>query len=420
MTYSEKMLEQIQAGQMPAAQQSFTEALAKDSDDMIFSLAEELYGMGFLHQARQAYLHLLAKYPNEDGLRVNLAEIAVSEGHNDEALSYLAQVQPDSDAYLQSLLVAADLYQTENEYEVTEEKLKEAYRIAPDEPAVQFALGEFYFMTSRFDEAIQYYFELIRNGYTEFAKVNIAGRLGICYAQSGQFKQALGYLKQVSPEYRTSDIRFQTGLTELQLGETANAIKTFNELIQDDSQYASVYPELAKAYVEENKYQQALKTLQEGLAVDQYNARLYAQAAEVTSHLGNNKLMDEYLKKAHELDPDNLTITLDYSNFLLHTHDDEGNIKLLEPLIEEDEVDPQIYWNLARSYQRLEKFDLAGKYYREAAITYSENPTFLKELVNYYREAGDTEQMVEELKHYLKLVPTDDEMQELLDEYEEY
>lgn len=31
MTYSEKMLEQIQAGQMPAAQQSFTEALAKDS-----------------------------------------------------------------------------------------------------------------------------------------------------------------------------------------------------------------------------------------------------------------------------------------------------------------------------------------------------------------------------------------------------
>ena len=312
------------------------------------------------------------------------------------------------------------MYQTENEYEVTEEKLKEAYRIAPDEPAVQFALGEFYFMTSRFDEAIQYYFELIRNGYTEFAKVNIAGRLGICYAQSGQFKQALGYLKQVSPEYRTSDIRFQTGLTELQLGEIATAIKTFDELIQDDSQYASVYPELAKAYVKENKYQQALKTLQEGLAVDQYNARLYAQAAEVTSHLGNNKLMDEYLKKAHELDPDNLTINLDYSNFLLHTHDDEGNIKLLEPLIEEDEVDPQIYWNLARSYQRLEKFDLAGKYYREAAVTYSENPTFLKELVNFYRESGDTEQMVEELKHYLKLVPTDDEMQELLDEYEEY
>lgn len=420
MTYSEKMLEQLQSGQMQDAQQSFTEALAKDSDDMIFSLAEELYGMGFLHQARQAYLHLLAKYPNEDELRVDLAEIAISEGHNDEALTYLSQVQPDSEAYLQSLLAAADLYQTENEYEVTEEKLKEAYKIAPEEPAVQFALGEFYFMISQFDDAIQYYFQLIRNGYTEFAKVNIAGRLGICYAQSGQFKKALGYLKQVTPQYQTSDIRFQTGLTELQLGQTDEAINTFNELIKDDSQYASVYPELAKAYTKENKYQQALKTLQEGLAVDQYNARLYAQAAEVTSHLGNNKLMDEYLKQAHELDPDNLTIILEYSNFLLHTHNDEANVKLLEPLVEEDEVDPQIYWNLARSYQRLEKFDLARKYYREAAITYSENPTFLKELVNFYRESGDTEQMIDELRHYLKLVPTDDEMQDLLDQYEEY
>ena len=191
-------------------------------------------------------------------------------------------------------------------------------------------------------------------------------------------------------------------------------------MIKDDAQYASAYPELAKAYVKQNKFQQALQTLQEGLGVDQYNPRLYAQAAEVTSHLGNNKLMNEYLSKAHELDPDNLTITLEYSNFLLHLHDDEANVKLLEPLVKEDEVDPQIDWNLARSYQNLEKFDLAAKYYQDALVAYSENPTFLKELVNFYRESGNTEQMLDELKHYLDLVPTDDEMQALLDEYEEF
>ena len=420
MTYSEKVLEQIQAGQMPAAQQSFTEALAKDSDDMIFSLAEELYGMGFLHQARQAYLHLLAKYPNEDELRVNLAEIAVSEGHNDEALSYLAQVQPDSDAYLQSLLVAADLYQTENEYEVTEEKLKEAYRIAPDEPAVQFALGEFYFMVGQYSEAIQYYFQLIKNGYTDFAKVDIAGRLGICYAQSGQFKKALGYFNQVKPEYQTSDIRFQKGLTRLQLGDTEKAIKTLEDLINDDNQYASAYPELAKAYEKENKYQQALRVVQEGLSVDQYNEYLYSLAAEITSYLGDQKLMKKYLVKAHELAPENMTITLQYSNFLLHQHDDEANIKLLSPLVKEDETDPQLYWNLARSYQRTDQLELAGKYYEAALPAYSENPTFLKELINYYRETGETDKLMDELERYLRLVPTDTEMQDLYDQYEDY
>lgn len=414
------MLDQLQDGQLAAARGTFRQALANDDDEMLFSLGEELYGMGFLSEARRVYLTLLQRYPDEDELRTNLATIAIDEGHNDEALSYLAQVQPDSPACLESLLVAADLYQTEEEFEITEQKLREAYQLASDEPAVEFACGEFYFLVGRFDEAIRYYFDLIKHGYTDFAKVDIAGRLGMCYAQSGQFKQALGYLQQVKPAYRTSDIRFQTGLTELHLGQVDPAIKTLQELIKDDAQYASAYPALAQALVKQNKYQQALQVVQEGLGVDQYNEHLYAQAAEIVSHLGNAKLMRKYLTKAHELDPDNLTITLQFSNFLLHQHDDQENVDLLSPLVDEDEVDPQIDWNLARSYQRLEQFDQAGKYFQAAAPTYQDNQLFLKELIGFYQETGQREQLLAALHSYLTLEPADTEMQELLDEYEEF
>ncbi len=278
MTYSEQMLDQLEAGKLKEAQNSFKLALINDDDDMLFSLAEELYALGFLQQARTIYLKLLDRYPDEDELKTNLATIAIDEGHNDEALSYLAQIKPDSPAYVQSLLVAADLYQTEEEFEVTEEKLKEAYALAPDEPV----------------------------------------------------------------------------------------------------------------------------------------------AAEITSHLGDQKLMKKYLVKAHELAPENMTITLQYSNFLLHQHDDEANIKLLSPLVKEDETDPQLYWNLARSYQRTDQLELAGKYYEAALPAYSENPTFLKELINYYRETGETDKLMDELEHYLRLVPTDTEMQDLYDQYEDY
>ncbi|MCH3922700.1 tetratricopeptide repeat protein [Limosilactobacillus sp.] len=420
MTYSEKMLDQLQKGDLDAARHTFRAALDHDSDDMLFSLGEELYGLGFLRQSRRVYLKLLERYPDEDELRTNLATIAIDEGHNDEALSYLAQVKPGSPAYLEALLVAADLYQTEGELEVTEAKLKEAAGLAPDEPAVQFALAEFYFLVGRFDEAIDYYFQLIRNGYTAFAKVDIAGRLGMCYAQSGQFKQALGYLQQVKPEYRTSDIRFQTGLTQLHLGQVEDAITTLRDLIHDDDQYASAYPALADAYSAQRNYPQALRAIQEGLGVDQYNERFYSQAAEIVSHLGDQQLMEKYLKRAHELDPDNLTIILQYSNFLLHQHNDSANIKLLAPLIKEDEVDPQVYWNLARSYQRTDQLELADKYYHAAANNYQDNPTFLKELIGFDREMGKTSEMLAELHRYLALVPTDAEMQDLLDEYEEY
>ena len=62
----------------------------------------------------------------------------------------------------------------------------------------------------------------------------------------------------------------------------------------------------------ENKYQQALRVVQEGLSVDQYNEYLYSLAAEITSHLSDQKLMKKYLVKAHELAPENMTITLQY------------------------------------------------------------------------------------------------------------
>ena len=44
----------------------------------------------------------------------------------------------------------------------------------------------------------------------------------------------------------------------------------------------------------------------------------------------------------------------------------------------------------------------------------------LKKLINYYRETGETDKLMDELEHYLRLVPTDTEMQDLYDQYEDY
>lgn len=419
MTYSEQMLDQIDVGQLEEAKKSFAWALRKDDDDTLFSLAEELYGLGFLNQAQRIYLKLLEKYPDEDVLRTSLAEIAIDNDHNDEALTYLNQIDEASDAYVPALLVAADLYQTEEQFEVTESKLLEAYRLAPEEPAVLFALGEFYSLIGRPEQAIQYYFALIQAGYLEFAKVDIAGRLGMAYAQSGRFDQALGYLEQVDPQYRSNDIRFQTGFTQLQLGKLKEAAQTLQALIDDDSQYASAYPALATVYEEENDYQRALTTVQEGLSVDQYNENLYAQAADYASHLGDDQLMDQYLQKAHELDPDNLTITLQYSNFLLSQHRDQDNLALLAPEEDDELVDPQVEWNRAQSYWHLEQFDQAGQAFNAALPTFETNPDFLHQLIDYYQEVGEHDLMLDQLQRYVELVPTDTEMAERLEELED-
>lgn len=418
-SYAEKMLNAIESGQLEEAKKAFAWALREDDDEILFNLAEQLYALGFLHQAQRTYLKLLQRYPAEDELRTALAEIAINEGNNDEALAYLAQIKPDSPAYLQSLLVAADLYQTEEQFEVTEEKLQAAYQLAPTEPAVLFALGEYYYATGLFTLAIQYYFALIQAGVAEFARVDIAGRLGMAYAQSGKFDQALGYLKQVAPGYLTSDLRFQTGLTELNLGDLKAAIVTLKELIEDDDQYASAYPALAQAYLQENHVSQALKVAQEGLGVDEYNEQLFALAGDLAGRLGETTLVEKYLTKAHELDPDNLAITLKLSNYYLSQNDHEANLAILTT-VNKAAVDPQVEWNLAQSYQALEKFDAAAQAYENARPTYWENLTFLKQLLGFYQENGDQALLLDTLEHALTLAPDDPELTELEAQYQAF
>ena len=406
------MLNAIEMGQLDEAKKDFAWALRQDDDEVLFSLAEQLYALGFLQQAQRTYLKLLDRYPDEDELRTALAEIAIDNGNNDEALAYLAQIKPDSDAYLQSLLVAADLYQTEEQFEVTEEKLQTAYQIAPDEPAVLFALGEHYYSTGRFELAIRYYFALIQAGVAEFARVDIAGRLGMAYAQSGKFDQALGYLKQVAPGFMTADIRFQTGLTQLNLGQLKEAIITLKELIDEDRQYASAYPALAQAYRKENHLSQALKTAQEGLGVDEYNENLFTLAADIAGRLGEFGLVKKYLQTAHKLAPENLAISLKLSNYYLSQGDHAANIDLLQG-IEKDSVDPQVEWNLAQSYQAQEIFDQAAQAFENARPTYWDNPTFLKQLIHFYQESGEHDLLMDTLDHALTLTPDDPELNEL-------
>lgn len=419
MSYSEQMLQHLASGKIKEAHRDFHLAMSHDSDDMLFNLAERLYENGFLDFAKKLYEGLLKKYPQEDELRTALAEIAIDNDDNDTALNYLADVSPDSDSYLQSLLVAADLYQTEGEMEVTGQKLREAYRIAPDEPAVIFALAEYYYLIGQFDKAIPYYFTLIKTGNRTFDKVDIAGRLGMAYAQSGQYKTAIGYLKQVEPQYQTSDVRFQTGLTQLALKQYDEAKATLSQLIKDDHSYTSSYSALARVYAAQNDYDTALKTIQEGLGVDEYNEHMYAQGADYASHLGDTKTMAKYLTKAHQLAPDNMSITLSLSNFYIDQKQHLDNINLLSPLIKDQAVDPQVYWNLARSYQATDQLEMAKQYFEAAKPAYSKDQTFLQELANLYQETGDVESLGAVLKKYVKLFPADSAMAQRLDEWQD-
>ncbi|KRN88882.1 tetratricopeptide repeat protein [Ligilactobacillus ceti] len=420
MTYSEQLIDMLEMGQIDEAYAIFPKALENDDDEMLYSLAEELYSLGFSDLAKKAYQLLLERYPDEDQIRTALADIAISEGHDDEVIQYLADIKPDSDAYLQSLLVAADYYQTQAMFEVSESKLLRALSLAPDEPIIQFALAEFYFNIKEYHKAQKLYLELIKNGVLELSRVDLVQRLGVSYAGQGKFEKALAYLDQIHEEKLDIDTRFQLAFTQLQLGMLDEAQNSFEKLIELDPGYATAYPYLADIQQEKGQLGEALKTYQEGLAVDEYNIELYRKASELALQLGEVELAQRYLKTALSQDEHNLTLVLALSNLYLQHDMHQENIAFLNEYLAEGEIDPQIHWNLGRSYAAIDDYPEAVKNYQAVQEALHNNLDFLKDAAFVYRNAGERNLALECLNLYLQERPNDSEVLELQEALEDY
>lgn len=414
--YAQKMLDALSSGQLDQAQHLFAQSLRNDDDDLIYSLAEELYALGFLNQSRRAYKKLLEKYPEEDEIRAALADIAIEDGEIDEAQNYLAQVQPNSSSYLRSLLVKADIYQTEGLNESAEYSLLQAENIAPEEDVIQFALAEFYFANQSFQQAISRYRALLLKGQREISRVDIVARIGVAYAQIGNYDHAIGYLEQIKPERMTLDIRFQLAILYQETQRENEAMTLFNEILDSDPKYTSVYPLLGKTYEQLNQIEDAYRTYQAGLTQDETNIQLYRLAATAAQKTGDLDAAENYYIKALTIDDVDVTTILNLTDLYLAQKRFNEVISYMTKYLADDLTDPQFYWTLARAYQAVGDERKAQQYWHEAAPLFEENVQFLLDLINWYHQQGKQDLEIETLKQYLFLEPNDSEMQMRLED----
>lgn len=415
MSYSEQMLESLSNGELDQAKKQFTRALHSDDDDTLYSLSEELYALGFLDQVKTINLQLLKQYPHEDELRTMLADIAVSEGHSDTALNYLAAIPKDSKAYGQALLTAADVYQTLGMPEVSEAKLKEAKTLYPDEAAIDFGLGELYFSLGRYVEAAAQYQTLIDDGETEFSGVQLYQRLGASLAGMGAYEEAIAAYETLPAETLDKDAHFQMGFLYLQVKQYDQAIENLQTLENADPDYTSLYPYLAEAQEKNGDLQAAFLTVQAGISHDEFNEVLYARGFDLATKLGDESTAEKYSRQLLAINPDNQGAVLALSNLYLKQGQDEANVDLLKSASEHDQ-DPQILWNLARSQAHLEAYDDAKENYLLAYNRLKTEPAFLKDLIDFFQEMGLVKEEIMALQNYVKLVPEDFERQERLDQ----
>ncbi len=417
MENAEKMLHALEHEDMVLAKKYFDLAVQNGSDEEQFFLAEQLFSLGFLDEAEDLYELLLANYKDEGALLVRAAEVALEKDDIDTAQEYLEKVNKQDEAYLESLLVLADLYQMQGLFEVTEQKLLEAKKLAPNEAIIDFALGEYYLSQGRFALSVQHYQAVLDTGVTELAQgtISIYERIAEAYSASGAFEEALPFYEKALSEHESVDTLFGLGLTAFQAKEYVKAIHAFDHLKEHDPAYTTLYPYLSKSYQENGELEKALQALTEGLKYDEFNKELFFEAGKVADRLGKLDEAEEFFRQAIVLDEEYSAAILELNKLFLAKEDFEGLLEVSEALSDELVTEPQIFWDLSVAYSGVEQYNKAKENFEKAYPHFEENPTFLREYGLFLREEGEIQRAREIFERYLKFEPEDAEIRNLLE-----
>ena len=415
MSYSEKLLDAIERQDFSQEKTLLQKALDKDEPEILASLAENLVGLGFTDLAKEIYRSLIARFPKEDLFKIYLAEILLNDGQDDDGLTLLYNISSDSSAYLDSLLVQADYYQTNGLLETAYKKLLAAEKIAPDEDVVKFGLAELDYLSGHYEQALSRYQDLLKRHKT-FSEVNLNDRLFQTLAKLGRYEEAGEVIAKNGNDILDIDSKYQAALVMLTLHKDDQAIKYLNEVIDQSPDYVNAYRLLTTAYEHKNDNEQELRSAQLGIAYNELDPVLYKKGAQAAVRLNDLDTAKNLLQKGIKKLPENFDLRLQLSNLYVRENDNEANIALFAKVDDED-LEPQVHWNLALSYQNLDQSAKAKSEFLLAYPEFKNNSAFLKQMLLFFNTEPNSRNIVKELlEAYLKLEPEDTEMLEMYDE----
>lgn len=417
MTYSEKVIEAIQMGNLNEIDELIQSAFDNDDEETLYLLGNTLFQLGFLEETKRVYNHLIDINPSDDELKIYLAEIEIEDGNELEALELLHSIDKNSSSYSQSLLVQADYYHLNGLPEVSIQKLEEAEELLPEEPVVKFALGEVYFTTAEYQLAANYYELLIEDGVEEVAGTLLSARLGNAELMLGNYEKAIENLNEALSFKDDPEIYYQLGFAYIQKAEIQQAIDALNQAKEIDPSLVSVYILLGEAYEQLNQIENSLKAIEEGIVVNEINIELYLLAAEYAAKLNDNERARKYYQEALEIEPENERIILKYAEFLNYRAEYENVIELFENTSESVQHLPEALWLLATANNEVDEYNKARDFFDQAYNYLDDHLDFLKDYAFFLREDGQREKMQEVLEKYTSMNPEyDDDIASLMDD----
>ncbi|UBH21356.1 tetratricopeptide repeat protein [Macrococcus armenti] len=394
-----QLIDQIHLQHLEGLSENVKGALFTDDHDALYELGATLMQFGIVQEGKLVFERLFELYPEEPEVLSFYIESLIDTNEMDKALMILHGLPKT----VERLLLEADIYQQQDMPEVAIDKVKEAYELSSEDPVLSFALAELYYFDGQYLPAVRNYETLINSGIDEINNIMLHLRIADSLLQTGDYEQAVMYYEKVDEKDYTSDDFFKKAISYQKADFIERAIQTLQTLLDKDPDYMQAYLLLVQLLESERKYEDAIIAGQKGIRLNEFYKELLADTGRIMIKMHNEK-GTEYLIQALTIDPSYTEAGLVLADYYRKEEMYEEMIQLFT-VVDEEDIDPEILWHLAYSYQQLEKDKEAKHFYKEAYNSLNENISFLKDYYYYSREIADNERSAQLLKIIVALEP---------------
>ncbi|WP_255997978.1 tetratricopeptide repeat protein [Exiguobacterium sp. LL15] len=403
------IIEELEHGHTSEALAALEKLEKTGTDEDRLAVADLYIELGLSDRAVDLLAPLYVEYAGNAGVALLLAECYIDLDREEEAISVLEQVDTtDSEYGPRSLVLLADLYQSQGLDEVALAKLKEARNLAPDEPLLAYGLAELYMTLGAFDQAVPLFAEI-----TERPELRAELPLDALYAESlamtGQFEDAIPLYERAVAERSDLHTLFGLAMTAHRVGQHQKAVETFQQLIAQDPDYTSAYVPYAESQAELGLTKEALNVIKQGMERDDYNDELRTMEALFLLKLGDRAGSVQALREALALNPESIVAAERLLSLLAEDEDHEAMIETISA-IEEHVTAPILTWYRARALYALEEYTQAMENYAIVEGAFTEDALFLKEYGFALVEEGRREEGQRLLRRAAMLTPEDNEL----------
>lgn len=374
--------------------------------DMLYESASLLAAYGFMSEANRLYETLIFHLPEEAQLKIDRATTLMELGDEDAALLLLKEIGSEEDEYVQALLVLADYYHMTGLAETALDKVKEAYKLAPEEPVIRFAYAELLLDSGKYGEAARLYLDL-KEDVAEIGGITIISRLAETYSAGAAYEEAIPYYEEMLQEKTLPDTLFGAAFAYYQCRSPERALVHLEQLIEIDPDYFSAYMLAGQAWSLAGDDRKAYAMFKDGIRRDAYDKELQLTAGKSALKLGLPDEAEKYLKEALVLDPEYSEAMITLASLYNESENDQELSELLAYAGEELEGNSLLAAFEAYSNERLERYDEAYESYTKAYVGMKDDHGFLAKYANFLVEEGRRSEAIEVVKRLVTLFPDD-------------